>query len=86
MSILEEYGAFKEIIPPNRSLSLSLTHARTQTRTYTHTHTHTHTHTFFREDHEIFSAVILFLPLIQEGQLSFSGERMCIVLVNRLED
>ena len=28
-------------------------------------------------DHEIFSTVILSLPLIQEGQLSVSGERMC---------
>ena len=37
-------------------------------------------------DHEIFSTVILSLPLIQEGQLSVSGERMCTVLVNRLED
>ena len=36
--------------------------------------------------HEIFSAVSLFLPLIQEGQLSVSGERMCTILVNRLED
>ena len=26
------------------------------------------------------------LPLIQEGQLSVSGERMCTILVNRLED
>ena len=25
-------------------------------------------------------------PLIQEGQLSVSGERMCTILVNRLED
>ena len=33
-----------------------------------------------------FSMVILSLPLIQEGQLSVSGERMCTVLVNRLED
>ena len=24
--------------------------------------------------------------LIQEGQLSVSGERMCIILINRLED
>ena len=30
--------------------------------------------------------VILSLPLIQEGQLSVSGERMCTILVNRLED
>ena len=37
-------------------------------------------------DHEIFSTVILFLPLIQERQLSVSGERMCTILVNRLED
>ena len=37
-------------------------------------------------DHEIFSTVILSLPLIQKGQLSVSGERMCTILVNRLED
>ena len=37
-------------------------------------------------DHEIFSTVILFLPLIQEGQLSVSDERMCTILVNRSED
>ena len=30
--------------------------------------------------------VILSLPLIQEGQLPVSGERMCTILVNRLED
>ena len=36
--------------------------------------------------HEIFSTIILSLPLIQEGQLSVSGERMCTILVNRLED
>ena len=39
-----------------------------------------------RFDHEIFSIVILSLPLIQEGQLSVSGEIMCTILVNRLED
>ena len=33
----------------------------------------------------IFSTVILFLPLIQEGQLSVSGERMCTILVNRFK-
>ena len=60
--------------------------------------THTHTkiggfnphrgrqHSFVEIDHEIFSTVILSLPLIQEGQLSVSGERMCTILVNRLED
>ena len=41
----------------------------------------------FKEiDYEIFSTVILSLPLIQEGQLSVSGERMCTILVKRLED
>ena len=43
-------------------------------------------HSFVEIDHEIFPTVILFLPLIQEGQLSVSGERMCTILVNRLED
>ena len=43
-------------------------------------------HFFMEIDHEIFSTVILSLPLIQEGQLSVSGERMCTILVNRLED
>ena len=37
-------------------------------------------------DHEIFSTVILSLPLIQEGQLSVPGERMCTILVNHLVD
>ena len=40
--------------------------------------------TFF--DHEVFSMAILSLPLIQIGQLSVSGERMCTILVNRLEN
>ena len=43
-------------------------------------------HAFVEIDHEIFSTVILSLPLIQEGQLSVSGERVCTILVNRLED
>ena len=43
-------------------------------------------HYFLENDYEIFSAVILSLPLIQEGQLSVSGKRMCAILVNRLED
>ena len=43
-------------------------------------------HSFVEIDHEIFSTVILSLPLIQGGQLSVSGERMCTILVNRLED
>ena len=43
-------------------------------------------HSFMETDHKIFSTVILSLPLIQEGQLSVSGERMYTILVNRLED
>ena len=43
-------------------------------------------HSFVESDHEIFSTVILSLPLLQEGQLSVSGERMCKILVNHLED
>ena len=43
-------------------------------------------HSFVESDREIFSTAILSLPLIQEGQLSVSGERMCTLLVNRLED
>ena len=43
-------------------------------------------HSFVEIDHGIFSTVILSLQLIQEGQLSVSGERMSIILVNRLED
>ena len=40
----------------------------------------------WRCDHEIFFTVILSLPLIQEGQLSVSGERMYKLLKNGLED
>ena len=43
-------------------------------------------HSFVEIDREIFSTVILSLLLIQEGQLSVSGGRMCTILVNRLED
>ena len=43
-------------------------------------------HSFVEIDHEIFSTVILSVLLIQEGQLSVSGERMCRILVNCLED
>ena len=43
-------------------------------------------HSFVEIDHEIFSTVILSRPLIQEGQMSVSGERLCTILVNRLED
>ena len=36
--------------------------------------------------HEIFSTVILSLPMIQEEQLSVSGKRMCTILVDCLQD
>ena len=39
-------------------------------------------HSFMEIDREIFSMVILSLPLLQKGQLSVSGE----ILVNCLED
>ena len=41
---------------------------------------------FMEIDHEIISTVVLSLPLIPEGQLSVSGEKMCTILVNCLED
>ena len=42
-------------------------------------------HSFMEIDHEIFSTVIL--PSADSGrQLSVSGEIMCTILVNRLED
>ena len=34
-------------------------------------------HSFVEINHEIFSMVILSIPLIQEGQLSVSCKRMC---------
>ena len=37
-------------------------------------------------DHEIFSMVILSLPLIQEEQLSVSGKEYAQILVNCLEN
>ena len=51
-------------------------------------------HSVMEMDLEIFSTVILLLPLIQEGscqflvkgQLPVSGEIMCTILVNHLED
>ena len=43
-------------------------------------------HFFVEIDHEIFSTVSLSLLLILEGQLSVSGQRMCTILVNCLEN
>ena len=38
---------------------------------------HVRQHSFVVTGHEIISMAILCLPLIQEGQLSVTGERMC---------
>ena len=43
-------------------------------------------HAFVEIDLELFSTIILSLPLIQEGQLSFSNKIMCTILVNHLVD
>ena len=43
-------------------------------------------HSFVEIGHEIFSSVILSLPLTQEGQFPVSDERMCTILVNCLVD
>ena len=43
-------------------------------------------HSFVQIDHEILSIVILSLLLIQEGQLSVSGESVCTILAERLQD
>ena len=40
-------------------------------------HPHILQHSFVEIDHEIISTSILSLPLIQEGQLSITGKRMC---------
>ena len=37
-------------------------------------------------DHEIVSVVFLSLTVIQEGQLSVSGEGICTILINHLQD
>ena len=42
-------------------------------------------HSVMEIDHEILSTIILLLLLIQEGQFSVSGKRMCTMPVN-LED
>ena len=43
-------------------------------------------HSVMEIDHKILSMVILSLLLIKEGQVSVSGERICTILVNYLED
>ena len=53
--------------------SLRINHKATKSKTNT-------------ETTGVISSVILILPLIQEGQLSVSGERMCTLLLNCLED
>ena len=36
---------------------------------------------FMEIGHEVFSTVICSFPLIQEGHLSVSGERICIIVL-----
>ena len=43
-------------------------------------------YSFLEIDDTLGSVVILSLLLIQEGQLSVSGKRMCTILVNHFED
>ena len=43
-------------------------------------------HSFLEINHRIFFTVSLSLLLIQEGQLSVSGERLRTILANHLED
>ena len=43
-------------------------------------------HSFVEIGREMFSTVILSLPLVREGRLLVSGEGMCTVLVGRLGD
>ena len=44
-------------------------------------------HFFVEIVHDLFSTVIFsFWPIQEEGHLSVSGKRMCIILVNHLED
>ena len=43
-------------------------------------------HSFMELDQEIFSTVILSLPLIHEGQLSVFGKGMYRILVKSLEN
>ena len=65
---------------------LSWMHVRLETRRSRVQPRRGRQHSFLEIDHEIFSTVIPSLPLIQEWQLSVSGQRMCTILVNRLED
>ena len=68
------------------TLSLSLKDLNNVERVIKHKTIIIPEHFFMETDHEILSTVILSLLLIQEGQLSVSGERMYTILVNRLED
>ena len=42
-------------------------------------------HSFIQIGHAIISSAILSLPLIQKGQLSVTGERMCSEYVNSVD-
>ena len=42
-------------------------------------------HSYVENDDGIFSTIIPFLPLIREGELTVSDDRMCTILVKCLE-
>ena len=65
----------KRIYTMQKLLSISLFVSDTQLQRYAENWVRQHS--FVEIDHEIFSMAILSLLLIQEGQLSVSGKRMC---------
>ena len=86
-SVLFRNGKQKYLICKSAGLGGSVgCVVRLETRRSWVNHRRGRQHSFVEIDHEIFSTVILSLLLIQEGQLSVSGEGMCTILVNRLED
>ena len=54
------------------------THPTSDQEVAVFTHAGFRQHSFVEIDHEIFSVVILSLLQIQEGQLSDSGEKICL--------
>ena len=84
--ISSRYGDLRHLVPSciasNRKLKSHITLQRTRLCLYSPGQQHS----FVEIDHEIFSTVILSLLLIEEGQLSDFGERICTILVNCLKD
>ena len=87
-SLIMMFGIFRPIYTPGRLASVARLDAPSDWRPggYGFNARQGRQHSFLEIDHEIFLMVILSLPLIQEGQLSVSGKRMCTILINCLED